>query len=80
VLSFVPAVWQQPNPDFVEEDTQSTYHGAGGSLVGGMTGNQYYGNLPYPQRERSYAPSSVSGHNGAGRYAAQAGYTGGYGS
>jgi len=72
-----------PNPDFVEEDTQSTY-GAGGSLVGGMTGNQYYGNVPYPQRERSYAPSSVSGHghghNGTGRYAAQAGYTGGYGS
>lgn len=28
---------QQPNPDYVEEDTSSTYRGAGGSLVGGMT-------------------------------------------
>ena len=73
----------QPNPDFIEEDSQSTFQGAGGSLVGGMTGNQYYGNVSaYPRDRSNYAPSSASGHNGGGtgRYVAQAGYTGGYGS
>lgn len=32
----------QPNPDYIEDDSQSAYRGAGGSLVGGYGGNAYY--------------------------------------
>lgn len=75
-----------PNADYMEEDTQSAYHGAGGSLIGGKTGNNFYGTPSmyggYMNQQRSYAASSASGHGGGGgrQYQSQAGYTGGYGS
>jgi hypothetical protein len=38
VNSLTELLWIiQPNPDYIEEDVGSTYRGAGGSLVGGMT-------------------------------------------
>ncbi|KAG7530137.1 hypothetical protein FFLO_05252 [Filobasidium floriforme] len=62
-----------PNPDYIEEDVGSTYRGAGGSLVGGMTGNNYYGNVP-----RNYTPSSSSGGARDPKFTANSGYTGPY--
>ncbi|BEI79861.1 hypothetical protein CcaverHIS002_0103900 [Cutaneotrichosporon cavernicola] len=44
------AVWEvkdpllAPNPEYMEDDGQSAYRGAGGSLVGGFGGNAMYGN------------------------------------
>jgi hypothetical protein len=67
----------QPNPDYVDED-QSAYHGAGGSLVGGVSGNNYYGNIGSLPRSNTYGNSQASGYNG--RYQAQGGNSGGYGS
>ncbi|ADV25075.1 chitin synthase export chaperone [Cryptococcus gattii E566] len=67
------AVWDVKDPllatgmDYYEDDTQSAYHGAGGSLVGGYNGNQYYSNQP------GYAQSAY-GQQGYGQYGA-----GGYG-
>lgn len=63
-----------PNPEYVEEDIASTYRGGGGSLIGGMTGNNYYGNV---SSNRNYAPSSYSSGNNP-KYGANSGYTGPY--
>lgn len=74
-----------PNADYMEEDTTSNYHGAGGSLIGGHSGNNYYTPSTYGafgaspgQQRAAYAPSSVSGHGhqNARGYNAQAGYSG----
>lgn len=71
------SVWEVKDPllrpNYAEEDAGSTYHGAGGSLVGGMTGNDYYGSVP----RRNYAASSVGGHSNP-KFGANSGYTGPY--
>ncbi|KAI5451276.1 Chitin synthase, class 7 [Naganishia albida] len=66
-----------PNLDYVDED-QSAYHGAGGSLVGGVSGNSYYGNVGSLPRSNTYGASALSQQNG--RYQPQGGNSGGYGS
>lgn len=38
----------QPQSDYAEDDAQSNFRGAGGSLVGGYGGNNYYHNYTGP--------------------------------
>ncbi|KAJ9100928.1 Chitin synthase, class 7 [Naganishia adeliensis] len=66
-----------PNLDYVDED-QSAYHGGGGSLVGGVSGNSYYGNVGSLPRSNTYGASNLSQQNA--RYQPQGGNSGGYGS
>ncbi|WWC58102.1 chitin synthase export chaperone [Kwoniella dejecticola CBS 10117] len=63
------AVWEVKDPlmaggseYYPEDDTQSSYRGAGGSLVGGMGGNNYYGN--YPQQQYGQQGYNQSGYGG----------------
>ncbi|WVQ80865.1 chitin synthase export chaperone [Cryptococcus sp. DSM 104549] len=70
------AVWEVKDPlmsnantEYYEDDAQSSYRGAGGSLVGGYGGNQYYGGAAQQGGyQQGYASGSGSG----------AGYSGGY--
>ncbi|TXT04991.1 hypothetical protein VHUM_03811 [Vanrija humicola] len=54
------AVWEvkdpllAPNPEYMEDDTQSAFRGAGGSLVGGYGGNAMYGNYQGYSKSPSY--------------------------
>ncbi|EIW67946.1 hypothetical protein TREMEDRAFT_44955 [Tremella mesenterica DSM 1558] len=57
------AVWEvkesllPPNPEYAEDDTQSNFRGAGGSLVGGYGGTTYYQNYtgPAAQYQQQYS-------------------------
>ena len=67
---------RQVNPEYAEDDSQSAFRGAGGSLVGGYGGNSYYQNYTgpaaqYAQQQQQYGSgySNGSGNNGQGQYA-----------
>ncbi|WVF66043.1 chitin synthase export chaperone [Kwoniella sp. CBS 6097] len=76
------AVWEvkdplmNPSADYyTEDDSHSSYRGAGGSLVGGMGGNQYYGNFP-AQGGSGYGQQSTYGGQGYGGVGGGVGYGG----
>lgn len=54
------AVWEvkdpllAPNPEYMDDDSQSAFRGAGGSLVGGYGGNAMYGNYQGYSKSSSY--------------------------
>ncbi|CAD6572105.1 MAG: Chitin synthase, class 7 [Tremellales sp. Tagirdzhanova-0007] len=74
------AVWEvkdpllAANPEYAEDDTQSAFRGAGGSLVGGYGGNSYYQGYSGPsalhlQQQSQYSLGNGNGNgNGHGQY------------
>lgn len=48
---FRKSAHSQPNPEYAEDDSQSNFRGAGGSLVGGYGGNSYYQNYTGPAQQ-----------------------------
>ncbi|KAK8845548.1 chitin synthase export chaperone [Kwoniella newhampshirensis] len=68
------AVWEvkdplmAPNVEYYEDDAQSSYRGAGGSLVGGYNGNQYYGGSGSQYQQSQYGGAGYGGSAGYSNY------------